>query len=66
MAAWAPDDDYRADRLEARGEADALDGTDQTEGFYADWRQPDPVVEALRSEFATLHGLLDEIVQAAA
>lgn len=64
MASWY-DDDYRADRLETRGEADALDGISPTEGFYADWRQPDPVVEALRSEFATLGGLLDEIVAAA-
>lgn len=94
MAAWY-EDDYRADRLEARGEAEALDGIDPTEGFYpdwslaeggrapgtpdvspavwsppgapsaSDWRQTDPV-EALRSEFATLGELLDEIVRAAA
>lgn len=30
----------------------------------SDWRQTDPV-EALRSEFAVLNGLLDEIVRAA-
>lgn len=64
MAAWF-DDDFRADCLEARGEADALDGIDPTEGFYADWRQPDPVVAALRSEFASLGEILDEIVRAA-